>query len=275
MNLIALVRVAVTAGCALILIAAAAGSPESSAQSPPPARVMLLGTFHFDNPGRDAVKFTPIDVMRKSEQDYLVALAERLADFAPTKVVLEYRSDRDSLINARYADYLVGHFDLPRNEIYQIGFRVARLRKHARVYGFDATTPDEESPLWRYLATDSLAEQRLESLIAVESARLQSLHATGSLKEILGQCNDPREDDRNKGFYMLLNPVAAASGEFFGADASADWWRRNLRMYALLQLLATPGERLLVIAGSGHTAILRDLLRADEERQSEDIHPYF
>ncbi|MFN8547475.1 MAG: DUF5694 domain-containing protein [Candidatus Eisenbacteria bacterium] len=276
MNFAVLNRRSLAAASVLALLASVSSGPIGAApQDPPPARVMLLGTFHFDNPGHDAVKFTPIDVMLPEQQEYVVDLARRLSDFAPTKVVLEYPSSRDSLINARYADYIAGRLELPRNEIYQLGFRVARLRKHARVYGFDAALREHPSPLWEYLGTDSLAGRKFDALIQSESSRLQALHSTASLKEVLAQCNDPREDDRNKGFYMLLNPVAAESGQFLGADVSADWWQRNLRMYALLQLLATPGERLLVIAGSGHTALLRDFLRADGERRAEDVRPYF
>ena len=102
---------------------------------------MLLGTFHFDNPGLDAVKYTPIDVMQPEQQAYVVALSERLARFAPTKVLLEYADDADEKINRRYRDYLAGKFELPRNEVYQVGFRVAKLMGHTRVYGFDAEAP--------------------------------------------------------------------------------------------------------------------------------------
>jgi len=41
-----------------------------------------------------------------------------------------------------------------------------------------------------------------------------------------------------------------------------------------VQQHATPGERVLVIAGSGHTAILRGLLGADADRAAEDLSPY-
>ncbi len=98
---------------------------------------MLLGSFHFDNPGRDAVKYTPLDVLSPESQAYLVGLAERLARFAPTKVVLEYPSSSDDTINRRYADFVAGQFDLRKNEIYQLGFRVARLSRLERIHEFD------------------------------------------------------------------------------------------------------------------------------------------
>lgn len=241
----------------------------------PPAKVLLLGLFHFDNPGLDAVKYKPVDVLRPDSQTYLLGLAERLARFAPTKVVLEFPEARDETINRRYADYLAGQPDLPRNEIYQLGFRVARLAQLKRVHGFDVSAPAQEVKLWAYLSQEPEANARLMALIDAESRRQQALHATKTLKEILVTSNTEEEDRRNKGFYMLLNSVAADNRLFHGADASAHWWHRNLRMYALVQRYATPGERVLVIAGSGHTALLRDFLRADGERTEEDVLGYF
>lgn len=272
-------------GLALGLVGGAAAS-RALAQTPtqgtvPPAtpaaasaaRVMLLGLFHFDNPGLDAVKYRPIDVMQPAEQAYLAGLAERLARFAPTRVLLEYPQKVDEVINRRYADHVAGRFELRRNEIYQIGFRVARLMRHTRVHGFDAEPPPQDVKLWSYLPQEPQAERMLATLIAEESGRLQALHATKPLRDILARSNSAEEDLRNKGFYMRLNPVAAG-GAFHGADASAHWWHRNLRMYALIQQHAQAGERVLVIAGSGHTAILRDLLRADAARVEEDVLPY-
>lgn len=258
----------------LLLACAALGPAPSSGTSPALGRVMLLGLFHFDNPGMDAVKYRPRDVMQPAEQAYLAALSQRLADFRPTRVVLEYPAGSDEKINQRYADYLAGRLELPRNEIYQIGFRVARLAGLARVHGFDVDAPGGEPALWGYLSKEPWAEQRLEGLIRTESARLEEAHRTLSLAELLRMSNSPAEDRRNKSFYMLLNDVGANYGLFHGADASAQWWQRNLRMYALLQRQAPPGERLLVIAGSGHTALLRDFLRADFRRIEEDVLPY-
>lgn len=250
--------------------------PQGSGEArPAAAKVMLLGLFHFDNPGLDAIKYKPLDVMQPEAQAYLVGLAERLARFAPTKVVLEYPDESDAAVNRRYADFLAGKPELPRNEIYQLGFRVARQAQLKRVHGFDAQPPPQEVKLWGYLAQEPEASARLMELIKAESRRLQQLHDTSTLRDILALSNTEAEDRRNKGFYMLLNAVGADRRLFHGADASADWWHRNLRMYALLQRHAAPGERVLVIAGSGHTAILRDFLRADSERIEEDVLRYF
>jgi len=257
-----------------LLVSPTLCADEATASAPPAARVMLLATFHFDNPGLDAVKYTPIDVMQPEQQAYVVALSERLARFAPTKVLLEYTDDADEKINRRYRDYLAGKFELGKNEIYQLGFRVAKLMGHKRVYGFDAEAAAQDVKLWDYLSQEPEAEGALNTLIETESRRLQELHRTKSLQEILTLTNSPEENQRNKGFYMLLNPVGAKGRVFHGADASADWWHRNLRMYAIVQQQAAPGERVLAIAGSGHVAVMHDFLRADPERVEENVLSY-
>lgn len=239
-----------------------------------PARVVLLGLFHFDNPGFDAVKYRPVDVMAPAVQAEVVAIARRLAAFRPTRVLLEYPAKAEADIAERYARYRAGDDTLPRNEIYQLGFRIARLAGLPRVHGIDVPAPAFGEALWSYLPQVPQRQRELMDLIASESARLQRLHDTRSLAEILWASNTADEDRRNKGFYMLLNDIAAGTGEFHGADASANWWHRNLRMYAAVQMHAQPGERVVVIAGSGHTAVMRDFLRADAARVEQDVLPF-
>ncbi len=242
----------------------------------PPARVMLVGLFHFDNPGLDAVKFKPLDVMKPAEQVYLQALSERIGGFKPTKVLLEYPRASDALINQRYADYLAGKYELKVNEIYQLGFRIAKAAGLPRVHGFDERDTPGDNALWSYLPkAEPQTMKALEALIASLSVRLENDHRTMSLREILIKSNTAEEDRANKDFYIMLNAVGADKGKFIGADAAAQWWQRNFRMYANVQVHAQPGERVVVIAGSGHTAILRDLLRIDARRVEENAQKYF
>lgn len=251
-----------------------AAAPPASATGEAPARVLMLGLFHFDNPGLDAVKYQPLDVMQPGPQADLAALVDRLVRFAPTRVLLEYPESQDAVINRRYADYRAGGFELPASELYQLGFRVAHRAGLSRVHGFDAQPPPTEVKLWDYLREEPAAERRVLAMIEAESRRLQALHRTHGLRQILQQTNTDAEDRRNKGLYLQLNAVGAARGLFHGADASAHWWHRNLRMYARMQQQAAPGERVLVLAGSGHVAILRELLRSDPERVEEDVQAY-
>lgn len=266
-------RAAALCCCLLVFSAFAAGPQPADA---PPARVMLIGLFHFDNPGLDAVKFTPIDVMLPKQQTYLQQLSARIAAFKPTRVLLEFPPKNDALYNQRYRDYLAGNFQLQANEIYQLGFRIASIAGLKQVHGFDERDSPSDGALWEYLPKEEPATmKRLETLIAELSARFEREHRALSLRELLAKANSAEDDKLNKGFYIMLNAVGADRGRFVGADASAQWWQRNFRMYANVQRHAAAGERVVVIAGSGHTAILRDLLRLDNQRVEEDAQRYF
>lgn len=240
-----------------------------------PAKVMLIGVFHFANPGLDAVKHPTIDVMTPASQAYLEQLTQQLLRFKPTKVLLEYDPTDEEKINQRYRDYLAGNYVLERNEIYQLGFRVAKHAGLASVHSFDERNTPWRSELWDYMPKhDPAMMASVEALIAKLSADGERAHTTMNLRELMQLHNDPEYDRTNKDFYLLINPVGAEQKLFHGADSAASWWHRNFRMYANIQLHAKPGERILVIGGQGHTAILRDLLDIDSRIDAEDPRPY-
>ena len=58
-----------------------------------------------------------------------------------------------------------------------------------------------------------------------------------------------------------------------GATATASWWHRNFRMFAKIQrhALSAKDQRVLVIGGQGHTAILKDFLSLDDRLESVDV----
>ena len=107
-----------------VLIALVTGA--AHAQNAP--KVMLFGVFHFANPGLDVVKTDQINVITPENQAYLDGLADRLAEFKPTKILLEFEPARDAELQQRLTGYRDGSFELTSNEVYQLGFRIAARR---------------------------------------------------------------------------------------------------------------------------------------------------
>jgi hypothetical protein len=240
-----------------------------------PAQVLVLGTFHFQDPGLDVVKPEDFDVMTEVSQAYLQGLAERLAGFRPTRVLLEYDPANDAIINQRYRNYLAGSFELPANEIYQVGFRVARLAGHERVYSFDNRDVqwDAEAMMAYGQAHDSPELATFNQIIQEFTTADAEARRTQPLRELLRRANDPALDRMNMDLYLATNPIGAGDG-YAGAAATSSWWARNFRMYANLQQLAGPGERVIAIAGQGHTAILRQLLAIDRRLEPVAVDDY-
>ena len=263
--------------CAALLLATAAlfTDAHAAAPSPEPAKVMMLGVFHFENPGLDVVRSEVIDVTTDANQAYLSDLATRLAGFRPTDVLVECVPDAQEKQDAAYAAWRDGAATLEADETQQIGFRVAKAA------GLDGVTCFDEgdvhwngAPLFEYVGAHEPARKvAMDAVFASLSARATREQTTLPLPELLRLSNDPERDRENKDLYIVTNAVDAG-GSFVGADASASWWHRNFRMYANVQKAAAAGRRVLVIAGAGHTAILKDLLAIDGAREAEDVNGY-
>jgi hypothetical protein len=240
-----------------------------------PAEVLLFGVFHFANPGRDVVRVDQVDVLTPENQAYLEALAERLCAFKPTIILLEFDRARESEVQSQLDSYLADRLELGTNEIQQIGLRVAKACGVEKLYGFDESEVGwNAEPLFEYLGTSApeLFQDFNSEILRLQETTVAA-HRELSLRELLIQANDAEQDRVNKDLYLLTNAAGAGFG-FEGADATARWWHRNIRMYANIQRYAAAGERVLVVAGQGHTAILRDLLEIDGRISAHDIHPY-
>jgi hypothetical protein len=249
-------------------------SRNAVAEDHPPAQVMLFGVFHFANPRLDQVKTDQLDVMTAENQAYLSGLAERIATFNPTVVMLEYDPAMQDTMLAKYQQYREGSLVLATNEVYQLGFRIARLAGLASVHSFDEQTIGwNAEPMFEYMKTsDPKAQRQMDEVYEKLTRETEAAHRTLSLQALLRKANDPAEDKFNKSLYLMTNEVGAGVN-YAGADAAASWWHRNFRMYANIQQAARPGERVLVLGGQGHIAILRDLLALDELRKAVDVVP--
>jgi hypothetical protein len=241
-----------------------------------PGQVMLIGTFHFKDAGLDVVKTKDVDIFTEDAQEYLQAFTRRLQGFKPTRVLLEYNPENDALINGRYREYLAGEFELPANEIYQLGFRIARLAGHERVYSFDNRDVEwQAEAMFEYAkAHDSPEMETFNEIIQALGVENEQARASMDLRGLLRRQNDPEMARRNMDLYLTTNPIGTGDG-YPGAIASASWWKRNFFMYANIQKRAEPGERVIAIGGSGHMAILKQLLAIDGRLEGVAVNPYF
>ena len=238
----------------------------ASAPSAPSARaeVLVLGAYHMANPGHDIVNMQADDVLAPKRQSEIAQLMAVLRKFQPTKIAVE-RDPNDSRLSKDYADYLTGKHDLTRNEIEQIGFRLARELGHQAVYGVDA---DGEFPYPRLVkyakATDRSKE--LDGLMGEigEMVRAQNAYLTShSVLETLLYMNSDDRVAEAVGYYYRQAHLGEA-WDWAGADLVADWFRRNMRIYSnVVDLVDSPNERVLVIYGAGHLGWLQQDFASD------------
>lgn len=85
MNIRTKIQIASLLWLSTLVLISLAQTPASSA----PAQVMVLGTYHFGNPGQDLHNMKADNVLTPKKQAELADVAARLARFKPTKIAVE------------------------------------------------------------------------------------------------------------------------------------------------------------------------------------------
>jgi hypothetical protein len=255
-------------GLPLALVLAAA--VPALAQQPPAegstarAEVLVLGVYHMANPGRDIFNMKADDVLAPKRQAEIAQLVEVLKKFRPTKVAVE-GDVGNAGIPRRYSDYLAGTHELSRNEIEQVGFRLARAIGHKTVYPVDV---DGDFPFQRVVnhAKASGRSQELDALQAATGAMVKAQGeylASHTILETLVYMNADGKVAEDVGSYYRLAHFGEP-GDWAGADLIADWVRRNVRIYSnIARLVESPSERVVAIFGAGHLGWLRRDVASD------------
>lgn len=230
--------------CLVVLLAslpAAAG---------PPARVLLLGTWHFANPGLDLHNTKSVDVLEAPAQEQIEALVKGLARFAPDRVFVEWPEEPT---DQRYAAFLADELPASRNEVVQLGFRLARRQGHARVHGIDVEGRFPFEPVMAWAQANGQGEALLagQGQVAAWTAEIEALQENEGIVAALQAMN--RQERIDAGHAMYMGMLRYGSGEEQpGAALNAAWFERNMRICALLLQQLQAGERAVVIFGAGH-----------------------
>lgn len=247
-----------------VLPALAQQPAERAAQSGPRAEVLVLGTYHMANPGRDIFNMQADDVLSTKRQQEIAQLIEVLKKFRPTRIAIEAEVSSKQRVQ-QYSDYLEGKYTLSRNEIDQIGYRLAKELGHKTIYPVDV---DGDFPIMR-VTNYAKANGRKEKLDAIMASWGTLVKEQGdflrshTVLETLEYMNSDSSVAKDMGLYFGLVPFGEP-WEYAGADLLASWYQRNIRIYQnIVRLIESPDERVLVIYGSGHLGWLRQNIAND------------
>jgi hypothetical protein len=270
---------------ALVLFAfapAARAEPGSTPAAPPaPIQVMILGVYHLENPGLDVHNAKADDPTTPRRQAELAELARRLEQFKPTRVAVEATVAAADLKLAAYRAFKPAELATHRNETTQIGFRIARDVGLAEVYGID-----EQSKTVDYFPFDKVqayakrvggapaaqlaaANTQVEAMLG-EFAEAQKTQSIGAL---LARWNEPARIRSMHEFYYRLLAFGDAKTQP-GAELNAAWFLRNAKIFTKLSQVAKPGDRVIVVFGSGHAYWLRHLVETTPGFQLVEPNAY-
>jgi hypothetical protein len=266
----------------LIGITAIAAAGQAAAWEPAAnVEVMVLGTYHMDNPGLDLANVKADDVLKPQRQKELEALSAALAGFQPTKIVVERIAKTPELFDHRYAEFTPADLGKNRDERYQVAYRLAHRLGHKTVYAIDEDPGEGEPDYFPFgkVVEWAKANGREAALNAeLEKAkatvgRIEQLQVQGSVAHVLADMNQPDQAEQDQRWYYELFRYGDTDKQP-GAELNAYWYMRNAKIFAKLMTVTKPGDRVLVVYGAGHNYWLRHFAKSTPGYVNVDPTPY-
>lgn len=251
--------------------------------------ILLLGTFHFHNPGADLAKIKTFDVMTPKVQAELENITQKISVFHPDKIFVEWAWDEQKELDALYNAYLGGNYEqyvnttytknrhnfFLKNEIIQLAFRAGKKTNLTRIYALDYTKTDfpYDSVMKAMKAANQLSLiDKTQGAIKAFEADFNKKVATYSLTQLLLDMNTPESLASNKGLYLEIFNRAGSNNNFVGAFLVSEWYRRNLYMYSLVQKTLTAQDgKALVLVGAGHAAMMQEFVESDQQFRLKEL----
>jgi pheromone shutdown protein TraB len=245
-------------------------------------QALLIGTFHFHNPGGDVVKQNTFNVMSAASQIELENIADKVGKFHPDKVFVEWDYKDQKGLDSLYQLYLNGTYDsfveakykgtksynfFKKNEIMQLGFRAAKKAglKQVNAIDYPMNIPfDTVMKVINASGQTSLMNE-INTTIAEQGKLTNEKISKLTLTELLKYNNTAAYRTMNNGLYIKYFNRAGLQNNFVGADGVTTWYKRNLYMYSMIQkATGSKDQRIMILLGSGHVSMLKKFI--DDEQ---------
>lgn len=248
-------------------------------------QVLNVGSFHFGYTS-DATK-VDFDENDAKQQEEVRKLSKLLEKFKPTIICLEYIPEIDEKINQVYQDFLKKPKELNTQygELSMVGFDIARMSGLDKVHGIDNhmdynySVGDfiENSPeLKNSIDPETYLELTNNPLKGFPEIEKRNKNFDNlSLLEKIKFYNEPIMLD----YFLSTNAdklfyVGIENG-FNGADQAAIFYQRNMRIYSNLnRIKMTKNDRVLILMGSAHTAMLREFIKRSPKFEMVNTFEY-
>ncbi len=252
-----------------------AQSGESKLTNKKQTEILLIGTFHFHNPGADVAQFKTFDVLRDETQKELEEIAQKIVAFNPTKIFVEWPYQDQNKLDSVYNLYKKGKLKISKDETNQLAFRVGKLNNNPQIDAIDYN--DADFPFEKVMASIKKNNQTdIEAYISnviqtFESDFNEKVTSNVSLKEILYEENSKQFREEANEFYEKILTVGDNT-DFIGAYLTSEWNRRNLYMWSLIKKKTTQkDERVMVLLGASHIANIKNLIDANKDWKTVEL----
>ena len=212
-----------------------------------------------------------IDVLVEPKKSEVTALVEYIKQFRPNKIAIEAHTEWEAM--RKFGEYRQGDHRDKRDERYQLAMRIGSELNLDTLYSIDADpySADMEQlldstymkSLWEGFDFQSEADP-YSALFRKWFEEDSKMVSKVPLLEYFKYMNSRESHEYGYGAYLIGD---FKLDEYRGADLLSVWWyNRNLRIFRNIQRLTEgPEDRILVVIGNGHAAILRQLLEMSPE----------
>jgi len=224
--------------------------------------ILNFGTFHMGFTTDENT--TEFDEKNKKNQEAVHQIAEKLASFQPTVIIVETVPKNNDKLQLEYREYLEKpemSFEKP-SEIELLAYELGRLCGTKRIYGIDHRMgynynigfeiENKIDSTWH-----NKYYQDPLSFYPQVNINQDSFDLLNKLKLT--------NNERYLDFLIAVNSdmlthVGSEDG-FEGADEAAKYYQRNLRMYSNLNRIdLEKDDRVFILMGASHTAFFRDFI---------------
>jgi hypothetical protein len=246
-----------------------------------PTSVAILGTYHMSGKkGGGLFELEVDDVKTQRRQKEIKELVQRLIEYKPTKILIESQYGNDHYPN-RYQKYLM-HIDedsLSRNEIEQVGFRLAVELGHKTIYPFDFKKMLKTDKLQKFIDQDTIFSVIFKNWIGQASQFFNKMNNNLKTKTILEYLQYSNSQEAIN-FHHQANLELLKYGRgvnYAGVDYNLAWYERNMKMFHNLTRITDfnyEKERILIIVGEAHVKILKNFIEDAKYYQYVNILNY-
>ena len=223
--------------------------------------ILLVGTIHLGE--TPDIHTLAEDDKKKYSDIHSEQLVADIAKFQADQVFVEYPFELQKQLKTIYRSAEVNE-DFEENEVYQIGFRLAKMLGHDAVYAVDwHEEPDESINLGLVAEGKSKAEyEKLMDRVKIVMKKLTVIIQQGNIIELYKFINSPENILNDHKVYLDLMQL---DDEVAFEWVTKYWYYRNLRIVRNIKQSITPEtKRAVILYGSGHNYLLKQLLEDDQ-----------
>jgi hypothetical protein len=242
--------------------------------------VMIVGAYHMGNPGLDVNNVKVDSVLTPEKQKQLAEAVSRLAKFKPNKIAVEMVAKQPDMTAGDFEKFTPASLLTDANEITQIGYRLAHQSGHKVVYAIDEQSEtidyfpyDKVEAFAKANNQDTLMEPGREWGKRV-TAEFEKAQKSKTVRQLLLDINRPQRaiDEMRLVYYPFL--AIGDQKSQVGAELNAGWYQRNAKIFAKLNFVAKPGDKVLVLFGAGHNYWLRHFVNEMPGYKLIDVTQY-